>query len=69
MTRGSGVAGSSYGGGLALMLAGADKRVDAVGADIAWNSLTHALFPNASGDAPAYSRSCGPATCSSPGRR
>ena len=42
-----GVAGSSYGGGLALMLAGSDKRVDAVGADITWNDLRQALFPNA----------------------
>ena len=47
-----GVAGSSYGGGLALMLAGTDKRIDAVGADITWNNLTSALFPNATGSAP-----------------
>ncbi len=47
-----GVAGSSYGGGLALMLAGSDKRIDAVGADITWNSLSHALFPNAAGTDP-----------------
>jgi ABC-2 type transport system ATP-binding protein len=47
-----GVAGSSYGGGLALMLAGLDKRVDAVGADITWNDLQQALFPNASGGEP-----------------
>jgi ABC-2 type transport system ATP-binding protein len=47
-----GVAGSSYGGGLALLLAGTDKRVDAVGADITWNSLSHSLFPNAAGDTP-----------------
>ncbi len=47
-----GVAGSSYGGGLALLLAGYDKRIDAVGADITWNSLTTALFPNAVGDTP-----------------
>ncbi len=47
-----GVAGSSYGGGLALMLAGADRRVDAVGADIAWNDLQQALFPNAAGGEP-----------------
>jgi ABC-2 type transport system ATP-binding protein len=33
-----GVAGSSYGGGLALLLAGTDHRIDAVGADITWNS-------------------------------
>ena len=47
-----GVAGSSYGGGLALMLAGYDHRVDAVGADITWNDLQQALFPNAAGDQP-----------------
>jgi ABC-2 type transport system ATP-binding protein len=41
------VAGSSYGGGLALMLAGTDNRIDAVGADITWNNLNSALFPNA----------------------
>ncbi|MEO8850367.1 MAG: alpha/beta fold hydrolase, partial [Allobranchiibius sp.] len=42
-----GVAGASYGGGLALMLAGNDARIDAVGADITWNDLGEALFPNA----------------------
>ncbi|MEP6598374.1 MAG: alpha/beta fold hydrolase [Actinomycetota bacterium] len=47
-----GVAGASYGGGLALMLAGTDPRVDAVGADIAWNDLSRALFPNATGEQP-----------------
>ena len=47
-----GVAGSSYGGGLALLLAAYDKRVDAVGADITWNDLTQSLFPNASGEQP-----------------
>ncbi|MDR1999076.1 MAG: CocE/NonD family hydrolase, partial [Frankiaceae bacterium] len=52
-----GVAGSSYGGGLALLLAGYDQRVDAVAADITWNSLAQALFPNsaqpAAGASPA----------------
>jgi ABC-2 type transport system ATP-binding protein len=47
-----GVAGSSYGGGLALLVAGYDKRVDAVAADITWNNLVTALFPNASGTTP-----------------
>jgi ABC-2 type transport system ATP-binding protein len=46
------VAGSSYGGGLALLLAGTDKRVDAVGADITWNNLTTALFPNGADTTP-----------------
>jgi ABC-2 type transport system ATP-binding protein len=41
-----GVAGSSYGGALALMLGATDHRVSAVAADITWNNLSHALFPN-----------------------
>ncbi len=44
-----GVAGGSYGGGLALLLAGTDKRISAVAADITWNDLSQALFPNAAG--------------------
>jgi ABC-2 type transport system ATP-binding protein len=40
------VAGSSYGGGLALLLAAYDKRIKAVAADITWNDLQQALFPN-----------------------
>lgn len=47
-----GVAGSSYGGGLALLLGAYDHRVDAVAADIAWNDLSQALFPNAGGGQP-----------------
>jgi len=47
-----GVAGSSYGGGLALLLGGSDKRVDALAADITWNDLSQALFPNAAGGQP-----------------
>jgi ABC-2 type transport system ATP-binding protein len=47
-----GVAGSSYGGGLALLLGAYDKRVDAVAADITWNDLAQALFPNAAGGQP-----------------
>ena len=39
-----GVAGGSYGGALALMLAGYDSRVDAVASDITWNSLEASLF-------------------------
>ena len=46
------VAGGSYGGALALLLAGTDRRIQAVGADITWNDLAQALFPNASGDPP-----------------
>ena len=40
-----GVAGSSYGGALALLLAGHDSRIDVVAADITWNELADALFP------------------------
>src|SRR5665811_5653 len=47
-----GVAGSSYGGGLALLLGAHDKRVDAVAGDITWNDLSQALFPNAAGGQP-----------------
>ncbi len=39
-------AGSSYGGALSLLIAAADNRVGAVAADITWNDLSHALFPN-----------------------
>lgn len=39
-----GVAGGSYGGALALLLAGYDDRVDAVAADITWNNLETSLF-------------------------
>jgi ABC-2 type transport system ATP-binding protein len=41
-----GVAGSSYGGALALMLGATDPRIGAVAADITWNNLVTALFPN-----------------------
>ncbi len=39
-----GFAGGSYGGALALMIAGYDQRVDAVAADITWNNLETSLF-------------------------
>jgi len=38
--------GASYGGALALLLAGHDPRVDSVVAEITWNDLSRALFPN-----------------------
>ncbi|MET4049314.1 ABC-2 type transport system ATP-binding protein [Rhodococcus sp. UYP5] len=41
-----GVAGGSYGGALALSLAGTDERIDAVASAITWNDLGQALFPN-----------------------
>ncbi len=40
-----GVAGGSYGGGLSLLLAGYDQRVDAIAPAITWNDLGQALFP------------------------
>ena len=40
-----GFAGGSYGGALSLLTAGYDTRVDAVAADITWNSLERSLFP------------------------
>ncbi|KRE42847.1 alpha/beta fold hydrolase [Knoellia sp. Soil729] len=44
------VAGGSYGGAFALMLAGADPRVDATVAAITWNDLASALFPQGARD-------------------
>ncbi len=41
-----GIAGGSYGGGVALLTAAYDRRVDAIAADITWNDLSQALFPN-----------------------
>jgi ABC-2 type transport system ATP-binding protein len=40
-----GVVGASYGGALALMLAGTDQRVDALVPSITWHDLRQALFP------------------------
>jgi ABC-2 type transport system ATP-binding protein len=40
-----GVMGGSYGGGLALLLAAYDRRVDAIVPQITWNDLRQALFP------------------------
>ena len=42
-----GVTGGSYGGALALLLAGYDPRIDALAPVITWNDLGQALFPNA----------------------
>lgn len=41
-----GMAGVSYGGGIQLMVASADRRVDAIVPQIAWNDLPQALMPN-----------------------
>ncbi|GIF11136.1 alpha/beta fold hydrolase [Actinoplanes teichomyceticus] len=40
-----GVVGGSYGGALALLLAGQDRRVDAIVPSITWNDLSHAFLP------------------------
>ena len=45
-----GVGGGSYGGALALMLAGYDERIDAVSADITWNDLETSLFAQSAVD-------------------
>ncbi|MGH3911088.1 MAG: alpha/beta fold hydrolase, partial [Pseudonocardiaceae bacterium] len=47
-----GVTGASYGGALALLLAGTDHRVDALAPLITWNDLGQALFPNAASRRP-----------------
>lgn len=45
-------AGSSYGGGISLLLAAYDPRIKAVSADITWNNVANAFFPNFGGTAP-----------------
>jgi ABC-2 type transport system ATP-binding protein len=42
-----GITGGSYGGAISLLLAGYDRRVDALAPVITWNDLGQALFPNA----------------------
>ncbi len=44
-----GVVGDSYGGALALLLAAADHRVDAIVPQITWHDLGGSLFPESSG--------------------
>jgi ABC-2 type transport system ATP-binding protein len=46
------VVGGSYGGGLALMAAGYDKRIDAIVPEITWNDLGTAFLPEATGAGP-----------------
>src|SRR6185312_13285413 len=48
-----GVVGGSYGGALALMLAGQDTRVDAIVPMITWNDLANAFLPESTGPNPA----------------
>lgn len=40
-----GMAGASYGGGIQLVTAAIDKRIDAIAPTIAWHSLLTSLFP------------------------
>ena len=47
-----GVTGASYGGALALMLAGTDKRVDTIAPVITYNDLAQGLIPNAASPDP-----------------
>ncbi len=42
-----GIAGDSYGGGIALLTAAYDHRIDAIVPRITWNNLASVLFPNA----------------------
>ena len=44
-----GVAGSSYGGGIALMATAYDHRIDAIAPQITWYDLADSLFPDATG--------------------
>ena len=44
-----GMAGGSYGGGISLMAAAYDHRIDAIAPAITWNDLADSLLPNATG--------------------
>src|SRR5215468_10557969 len=48
-----GITGASYGGGISLLTAAYDHRIDAVVAQSTWNNLATALFPNGAGGGPA----------------
>jgi ABC-2 type transport system ATP-binding protein len=48
-----GITGASYGGGISLLAAAYDHRIDAVAAQSTWNNLAAALFPNGAGGGPA----------------
>lgn len=48
-----GVVGGSYGGALALLLAGHDRRVDAIVPMITWNDLARSFLPDSTGGDPA----------------
>src|SRR5258708_6422578 len=45
--------GGSYGGALALLLAGYDRRVDAIVPQITWNDLAGAFLPESTGAGPS----------------
>ena len=47
-----GITGASYGGGISLLAAAYDHRIDAVVAQSTWNNLATALFPNGAGGGP-----------------
>src|SRR6266536_2293239 len=49
----AGIAGASYGGGIALLAAADDHRIDAIVPQITWNNLATALFPDAAGGGPS----------------
>ncbi|MEV6620529.1 alpha/beta fold hydrolase [Amycolatopsis sp. NPDC051106] len=49
------VTGASYGGALSLLLAGTDKRVDAIAPVITYNDLAQGLVPNAATPGPQVS--------------
>ncbi|MGE5292443.1 MAG: alpha/beta fold hydrolase [Micromonosporaceae bacterium] len=63
----AGVAGASYGGGLALLAAAYDPRIDAIVPQMAWNNLVTALFPNAAAGARADSGAGGAQAGAQPG--
>jgi ABC-2 type transport system ATP-binding protein len=48
-----GVVGGSYGGALALLLAGTDPRVDAIVPLITWNDLAKSFLPESTGGGPS----------------
>src|SRR6266550_2829356 len=48
-----GITGASYGGGISLLAAAYDHRIDAVVGQSTWNNLATALFPNGAGGGPA----------------
>ncbi|HKF74616.1 MAG TPA: alpha/beta fold hydrolase [Candidatus Dormibacteraeota bacterium] len=46
--------GGSYGGALALLLAGYDRRVDAIVPEITWNDFANAFLPESTGGGPEH---------------